>query len=454
MNNGVYNINTFEFYRRQIKQEDLDRAFIKLIEDQEKINAEKEKMANNESTEIPMKLPEIRKRNKDGEKNINLNLIYPKISIERIMRIRDLFLEFDYDKNRTFDQDEVYSIFVMSNIPIKYEEVKELFGYSSKKKFLSFSEFINLTINERFSMRFRKLIMDKIRYRTKEGDICPNDFNDMLAYLSEFGKLSSEVKSQIREKNMLNLSSSKNTNLNLNKKEDEKNNENKEKENELPMLRTETSKKIDEEMKLINNRNPNLKNKEFEFKNFMEINSQKLLRFRDYFKKANVRDKILKRKQNVAKSVRTIDSMYPDLAKNYICYFPTENSFKRIKDSSDLSFISRKNRKRYNTIHTDANPNNDSYQRKSVIYNIYLEQDKDKKRKKKKPYFESVEIKKQKVNNLEYEKIYNSLLANEKKQDLVIPKVPENRRPSYQMNNIFRFNKNKLHEKHLFNNQN
>ena len=278
MNNGVYNINTFEFYRRQIKQEDLDRAFIKLIEDQEKINAEKEKMANNESTEIPMKLPEIRKRNKDGEKNINLNLIYPKISIERIMRIRDLFLEFDYDKNRTFDQDEVYSIFVMSNIPIKYEEVKELFGYSSKKKFLSFSEFINLTINERFSMRFRKLIMDKIRYRTKEGDICPNDFNDMLAYLSEFGKLSSEVKSQIREKNMLNLSSSKNTNLNLNKKEDEKNNENKEKENELPMLRTETSKKIDEEMKLINNRNPNLKNKEFEFKNFMEINSQKLLR--------------------------------------------------------------------------------------------------------------------------------------------------------------------------------
>ena len=454
MNNGVYNINTFDFYRRQIKQSDLDRAFIKLIEDQEKINAEKEKMANNESTEIPMKLPEIRKRNKDGEKNINLNLIYPKISIERIMRIRDLFLEFDYDKNRTFDQDEVYSIFIMSNIPIKYEEVKELFGYSKKRKFISFSEFINLTINDAFSTKFKNLIMDKVRYRTKEGDICPNDFNDMLAYLSEFGKLSSEVKSQIREKNMLNLSSSKNTNLNLNKKEDEKNNENKEKENELPMLRTETSKKIDEEMKLINNRNPNLKNKEFEFKNFMEINSQKLLRFRDYFKKANVRDKILKRKQNVAKSVRTIDSMYPDLAKNYICYFPTENSFKRIKDSSDLSFISRKNRKRYNTIHTDTNPNNDSYQRKSVIYNIYLEQDKDKKRKKKKPYFESVEIKKQKVNNLEYEKIYNSLLANEKKQDLVIPKVPENRRPSYQMNNIFRFNKNKLHEKHLFNNQN
>ena len=40
MNNGVYNINTFSFYRRQIKQSDLDRAFIKLIEDQEEKNKE------------------------------------------------------------------------------------------------------------------------------------------------------------------------------------------------------------------------------------------------------------------------------------------------------------------------------------------------------------------------------------------------------------------------------
>ena len=63
MNNGVYNINTFAFYRRQIKQSDLDKAFIKLIEDQEKIKAEKEKLANNEIEEIPLKLPEIKKKN-------------------------------------------------------------------------------------------------------------------------------------------------------------------------------------------------------------------------------------------------------------------------------------------------------------------------------------------------------------------------------------------------------
>ena len=448
MNNGVYNINTFDFYRRQIKQEDLDRAFIKLIEDEEKKNSEKEKMTKNETGEIPLKLPEIKKKNRDGEKNLNLGLIFPKLSIERIMRIRDLFLEFDYDKNRTFDQDEVYSIFVMSNIPIKYEEVKELFGYSSKKKFLSFSEFINLTINEKFSIKFKNLIMDKVRYRTKEGDICPNDFNEMLAYLSEFGKLSNEVKSQIREKNMTNLSWNKNADINDdnmdNDNEDIKDNDIKDKENEFPILKIETSKNINEENKIINNRTPNLKNKEFEFKNFMEINNQKLLRFKEYFVKANVRDKILKRKRKVSKSVRIINSMYPNLAKNYICYFPTENSFKRIEDESDLSFISRKNRKRYNTVHTDSNANNDSISRKNMIYNIYLN---NPKRQNKNAYFESVEVKKKKVNNLEYEQLYNSLLSKVNREELKVPKIQENRRKSYQINNIFKLDKNKLYGK-------
>jgi len=451
MNNGVYNINTFDFYHRQIKQSDLDRAFIKLIEDEEKKNQEKEKLAKNETDEVPLKLPEIKKRNKDGEKNLNLNLIFPKISIERIMRIRDLFLEFDYDKNRTFDQDEVYSIFVMSNIPIKYEEVKELFGYNKKRKFISFSEFINLTINDKFSTKFKNLIMDKIRYRTKEGDICPNDFNDMLAYLSEFGKLSNEVKSEIREKNMNNLSTSKNV-TEFDNKEDEKNNEINEAKEELPIVKneTESAEKIEDENKLINNRNPNLKNKEFEFKNFMEINSQKLLRFKEYFIKTNIHDKILKKKHKVSKSVNIIDSFYPNLAKNYISYFPTENSFKRMKDSSDLSFISRKNRKRYNTIHTDSNPNSDSINRRSVIYNIYLN---NPQKPKKKMYFESVEVKKKKVNNFEYEKIYNSLLnkVDKNKDELVIPTIPKNKRLSHQFN-FLRFNKNKFTEKNIMNN--
>ena len=133
--------------------------------------------------------------------------------------------------------------------------------------------------------------------------------------------------------------------------------------------------------------------------------------------------------------------MYPDLAKNYICYFPTDDNFKRMIDYSDLSFISRRNRKRYNTIHTDLNSNDNPMSRKSVIYNIYLD---NPKKPKKKMYFESVEVKKKKVNDLEYAKLYDSLLTKEKKEEFIIPKIAKEKRKSVQMNNMFKFNKKKI----------
>ena len=68
-----------------------------------------------------------------------------------------------------------------------------------------------------------------------------------------------------------------------------------------------------------------------------------------------------------------------------------------------------------------------------MIYNIYFN---NPQKPKKKMYFESVEVKKKKVNNFEYEKIYNSLLnkADNNKEELVIPTIPKNKRLSHQFN--------------------
>ena len=44
--------------------------------------------------------------------------------------------------------------------------------------------------------------MEKIRYRTSQNDICPNDFSDMLSHLCEFGKLSPELKDKTKENQM------------------------------------------------------------------------------------------------------------------------------------------------------------------------------------------------------------------------------------------------------------
>ena len=362
MKNRVYNINTFNFYRRQVKPEDLDRAFIRLIEkEEEKINAEKLanekdnskseiKDVNNDENEIDTINNE---NNQRSTKNLSLNLIFPKLSMERIMKIRDLFLEFDADKNRTFDQDEIYIMFNMNKIPITLEEVIDLFGFSKRKKFLSFFDFIQLTVNEAFSSKFKKLIMEKIRYRTSKNDICPNDFSDMLSHLCEFGKLSPELKDKTKENQMEVITKEKTSNkdiLDLGERSSFKRRSTKKKSLMGEIVQGLNGEQVNlrnidfTNEKDINKirENPNLIKKEREFRNFMEISNKKFLRFKDFLTKANLRDKILKKKEVLSQSLKTLNNLNPNMRRDYISYFPTENSLKNLKSNKIVTFPVKK----------------------------------------------------------------------------------------------------------------
>ena len=371
----IYNINTFSFYRRQIRPGDLDRAFIKLIEDEEEKRMKLEKGTSNEKEPLNQDNKTVNKENKENQnednnqentggdeenkakpsKNLNLNLIFPKISIERIMKIRDLFLEFDADRNRTFDQDEIYVMFNMNKIPITKEEVVELFGFNKKKQFLSFFEFIQLTVNEAFSNKFKKLIMEKIRYRTKDTDICPNDFSDMLSHLCEFGKLSPELKDKTREGQMDYITSIEKKYTHREEHPEEMNGRDNYKRRSTKkrsiisqivqgLSRSNVNIKHIDFMneKDVNQirENPNLLKKEKEFKNFMEISNKKFLRFKEFLNKMNIRDKILKRKENVSQSLKTLN--INKMKNGYLCYFPTENSIKDLKDNKIISYSVKK----------------------------------------------------------------------------------------------------------------
>ena len=370
----IYNINTFSFYRRQIRPGDLDRAFLKLIEDEEEKRMKLEQGTKNEKEALNQDNETVNKENKEKQnednnkenlntveniakpsKNINLKLIFPKISINRIMKIRDLFLEFDADRNRTFDQDEIYVMFNMNKIPITKEEVVDLFGFNKKKQFLSFFEFIQLTLNESFSNKFKKLIMEKIRYRTKETDICPNDFSDMLSHLCEFGKLSPELKDKTREEQMDNITKieKKNTHRKNNSEEEIERDNFKRRSTKQNSIISQIVSSLSRDNVNINHidftnekdvnkirENPNLIKKEKEFKNFMEISNKKFFRFKEFLNKMNYRDKILQRKEKVSKSLKTLNMN--NMTNGYICYFPTENSIKNLKDNKIVSFSFKK----------------------------------------------------------------------------------------------------------------
>ena len=384
----VYNINTFSFYRRQVKPIDLDKAFINLIEKEEKkrnekkISIESDKVNSQKdfnSFDNANILNNNIENNTKISKKINLDLIFPKISIERIKKIRDLFLEFDSDKSRTFDQNEIYLMFQMNKIPLTPEEIKDLFGFNNLKKDIKFNEFIQLTVNEYFSNKFKKLIMEKVRYRTNEGDICPYDFSDMLSHLCEFGKLSPELKKRKKTGGMKHLSENKKPSiLNLDSSKKLHSSPRNSIMTEIVKHLNDTKvkdKKIDfNNEKHINEirKETNLSGKEAEFNNFVEITNKKIFRFNEYLKKANIRDKILKRKEKLSKSLKIINGINSDIAKNYICYYPTENVFKNGKTNSILSFSFKKNDNNLSDIKFNTAEKYLSGDKKKKLKNIYF----------------------------------------------------------------------------------
>ena len=363
MKNRVYNINTFNFYRRQVRPEDLDRAFIKLIEKEEEKIKEQKRLedekdnSNLENKDINNNENEKEKANNENNpgktKNLSLDLIFPKLSVERIMKIRDLFLEFDADRNRTFDQEEIHIMFNMNKIPITIEEVIELFGFNKRKKFLSFFEFIQLTVNEAFSNKFKKLIMEKIRYRTNKTDICPNDFSDMLSHLCEFGKLSPELKDKTKENQMETIAkekASKKNVLDLQERSSGKRRSTKQKSLMGEIVKSLNEKQVNLRNIDFNNEkdinkireNPNVIKKEREFRNFMEISNKKFLRFKEFLTKANIRDKILKKKEKLSQSLKTLSNLNSNMKVDYISYFPTDNSLKNLKTNKIFSVKKKK----------------------------------------------------------------------------------------------------------------
>ena len=363
----IYNINTFNFYRRQFKPEDLERAFIKLIEKEEKKKYEEKFLSNknkfnlekNSFSKINNTFLKNSKRitlssdnNKNILKNVNLNLIFPKISMERIMKIRDLFLDFDADKNRAFDKDEIYLMFNMNKIPITKKEVIDLFGFNNRKKYVNFFDFIQLTVNEQFSNKFKKLIMEKIKFRCSKNDICPIDFSEMLSHLCEFVKLSPELKDRTRELLLKNIAkNTKRGSKTVNNIGNERIRRNSIFSDFVKNL-YENNKKDNfdfNNLKDINEirENPNLSKQEKEFNNFMEISEKKFGRFKEYFKKTNIIDIILKRKEKVSNSLKIINNINPEIAKNYICYYPTDNIFKSQNDNKILSLSFFKDNKKY-----------------------------------------------------------------------------------------------------------
>ena len=398
-NNKFYNISSFKFFRRQLKPIDIDKAFIKLLENkEEKLKIQKaespqkykntfNKRLTNNKYNMKNNLAlsynniynkyQITEYNTKEAKNCKLDLIFQKGSLDKIKKIRDLFIKFDTDKSRTLDQNEIYLMFNINKIPIKSDEVKELFDFSHKRKVIRFYDFIQMTSSEEFSKKFKDLIINKVKLRTKEDDICPTDFNEMLSYLCDSDRISLDEKNEKKSRNLnyvkdtspklpryllkslnnrnkmliknrtLDLSDSNNSffkNCNhkeekvmMNTEENQKNNN--EKSNNV-IMNSEGNMNVNNILSFAEK--TSLVNKEKEFKNMIDISNRKIKKFRDNFNNINMHDKLMQRKQNLSKSIDLINNINSDIADNYIAIIRKKMSSKMYHKIKVYLFHSKK----------------------------------------------------------------------------------------------------------------
>ena len=189
--------------------------------------------------------------NKEKYVNINPKYFFNESTFENVLKLKEIFLEFDKDGNRRMELDEMLEMFVSNKISANINDLVELFFKGKKfkekevmKLYLNFHQFINFALTK--DQEFRQF-MRNIKERTekeknsknenkieistnKEKEIdhdnekdgyLPMSFNSLLDYFIDKGKerYSKEIINKaIQEMNeIVNKSKSKgNTNSSVN----------------------------------------------------------------------------------------------------------------------------------------------------------------------------------------------------------------------------------------------
>ena len=191
-----YNATSFKFFKRQMKNTDLNKGLVNYIIDKEN-EQESQNLNNDENKENKEgKLKNKNKNDNDNQKYYKRfvpQLLFQKDIFDKVEKIRELFLKFDTDRNRTFECNEIVIMFNSNSIPITNEEVCKIFGFSTYKKHLSFLDFINFIFNIEFQENFSKH-MREIKKRVSPNEVCPENFFEMLEHLCNYNRVKRDIR--------------------------------------------------------------------------------------------------------------------------------------------------------------------------------------------------------------------------------------------------------------------
>jgi hypothetical protein len=143
----------------------------------------------------------------EKEKNVNINpkYFFEKETFEKILKLRELFLEFDEDGSRKMELDEMLTMFNQNRINADIKELVNLFFKNKKfkekdimKLYLDFYQFMEFAINKEQDFRdFMREIKEKYKrskdWKDDHNTYLPMDFNLVLDYFIIKGKERSAI---------------------------------------------------------------------------------------------------------------------------------------------------------------------------------------------------------------------------------------------------------------------
>ena len=184
---SVIDIKQINWYRRQKSKQFLQDGLTYLL-------IEKENSLSFLSRLVLESSYQKSKKSFSETKKFNPKLYFNPTELSKIYKIRDLFYEFDKDKSRTLDMDELYKMFNTNNIPITYAQLRAVFNY---KNTLTLMDLVNFILGDEDKENFLNVmrqIKEDLYQKEKKKRYIPTDFNELLEYFSEQGKIRDNMK--------------------------------------------------------------------------------------------------------------------------------------------------------------------------------------------------------------------------------------------------------------------
>ena len=203
----LHNFDTVKWLRSKYSDSILEKSINTLLPDNGKPVIPDDETEEEKNHRLLMEFLDSSKPVNEKEKNVDINpkYFFDKVTFEKILKLKKIFLEFDEDGSRKMELDEMLTMFNQNHINADIKELVNLFFKNKKfkekdimKLYLDFYQFMEFAINKEQDFRdFMREIKEKYKrskdWKDDHNTYLPMDFNLVLDYFIIKGKERSAI---------------------------------------------------------------------------------------------------------------------------------------------------------------------------------------------------------------------------------------------------------------------